>query len=198
MIITGVSQQTVMATKSYQNQAQMPLKNYLLADLFIPNTSILAGILACKVAYEPTQLLSSVYVKTYAELTCRNTGLTKMQKIEWNKPVISTIHATFITAMSLYLIVWSDLFSDQQLAALVTFQNTLLSTFGLGASVGYFLMDLVMILWLYPSLWGIEYVVHHFSSTIAVAYSMFTGEAKLYTYMIIISEVRIPEIHMRW
>ncbi|GKV44264.1 hypothetical protein SLEP1_g51461 [Rubroshorea leprosula] len=70
-----------MATKSYQNQAQVPLKNYLLADLFIPNTSILTGILACKVAYEPTQLLSSVYVKTYA-------GLTKMQKIEWNKPLL--------------------------------------------------------------------------------------------------------------
>ncbi|GLT59127.1 hypothetical protein SLA2020_319640 [Shorea laevis] len=144
----AVSQQTVMATNSYQNQAQVPLKNYLLADLFIPNTSILAGILVCK-AYEPTQLLSSFSVKTYA-------GLTKMQKIEWNKRGLSTIQATFITEMSMYHIVWSDLFSDQRLAAFGTFQNSLLPTFGLRVSVGYLLTDLVVILWLYPSLGGIE------------------------------------------
>ncbi|GLT59940.1 hypothetical protein SLA2020_327330 [Shorea laevis] len=187
----AVSQQTVMAIKSYQNQAQVLVKNYLLADPFLPYTSILFGILACKVAYDLSQLISSFYIKSY-------TGLTKMQKIEWNNRGISTIHATFITAMSLYLIFWSDLYSDQQLAGLVTFRSSPLSTFGLGISVGYFLTDLAMILWLYPSLGGIEYVVHHSFSGIAVAYSMFTGEAQLYTYMILISEVTTPEINMRW
>ncbi|GKV44263.1 hypothetical protein SLEP1_g51460 [Rubroshorea leprosula] len=187
----GVSQETVMAMKSYQNQARVLVKNYLLADPFIPYTSILAGILACKVAYDLTQLISSSYIKTYP-------GLTKMQKMEWNNRGISTIHATFITAMSLYLIFWSDLFSDQQLAGLVTFRSSLLSTFGLGVSVGYFVTDLAVILWLYPSLGGLEYVVHHSFSVIAVAYSMFTGEAQLYTYMILISEVTTPEINMRW
>ncbi|GKU92692.1 hypothetical protein SLE2022_386460 [Rubroshorea leprosula] len=187
----AVSQQTVMAIKSYQNQAQVLVKNYLLADPFIPYTSILCGILACKVAYDLSQLISSFYIKSY-------TGLTKMQKIEWNNRGISTIHATFITAMSFYLIFWSDLYSDQRLAGLVTFRSSPLSTFGLGISVGYFLTDLAMILWLYPSLGGIEYVVHHSFSGIAVAYSMFTGEAQLYTYMILISEVTTPEINMRW
>ncbi|GLT59128.1 hypothetical protein SLA2020_319650 [Shorea laevis] len=187
----GVTQETVMAIKSYQNQAQVLVKNYLLTDPFIPYTSILAGILACKVAYDLTQLISNFYIKTYP-------GLTKMQKMEWNNRGISTIHATFITAMSLYLIFWSDLFSDQQLAGFVTFRSSLLSTFGLGVSVGYFLTDLAVILWLYPSLGGLEYVVHHSFSVIAVAYSMFSGEAQLYTYMILISEVTTPEINMRW
>ncbi|XWS19942.1 hypothetical protein CRYUN_Cryun31cG0059000 [Craigia yunnanensis] len=180
--MTAGRKQTVMAIKSYQNQAQMLVKNYLLADPFIPYTSILGGILACKVAYELTQLISSFYIKTYP-------GLTKIQRVEWNNRGISTIHAIFVSALSLYFVFWSDLFSDQLLADLVIFRSSPLSTFGLGVSVGYFLSDLGMILWLYPSLGGIEYVIHHSFSGIAVAYSMFTGEAQLYTYMILISEI---------
>nr|KJB69047.1 hypothetical protein B456_011G050300 [Gossypium raimondii] len=149
-----VPKQTVMAIKSYQNQAQLLVKNYLFADPFIPYTSILGGILACKVAYDLTQLISNFYSKTYP-------GLTKIQRVEWNN-------------------------------------RSPLSTFGLGVSVGYFVSDLAMILWLYPSLGGIEYVIHHSLSGIAVAYSMFTGEAQLYTYMVLISEVTTPEINIRW
>ncbi|XP_022723423.1 transmembrane protein 56-B-like isoform X1 [Durio zibethinus] len=189
--MTAVPKQTVMAIKSYQNQAQMLFKNYLLADPFIPYTSILGGILACKVAYDLTQLISSIYIKTYP-------GLTKIQRVEWNNRGISTIHAIFVSALSLYFVFWSDLFSDQHLPGLVVFRSSPLSTFGLGVSVGYFLSDLGMILWLYPSLGGIEYVIHHSLSGIAVAYSMFTGEAQLYTYMVLISEVTTPEINMRW
>ncbi|KAH1082548.1 hypothetical protein J1N35_022309 [Gossypium stocksii] len=90
---------------------------------------------------------------------------------------ISTVHAIFISALSLYLVFWSNLFSDE-LASLLVFRSSPLSTFGLGVSVGYFISDLAMILWLYPSLGGIEYVIHHSLSGITVAYSMFTGEAQ--------------------
>ncbi|MBA0812120.1 hypothetical protein Gohar_026114 [Gossypium harknessii] len=185
-----VPKQTVMAIKSYQNQAQLLVKNYLFADPFIPFTSILGGILACKVAYDLTQLISNFYSKTYP-------GLTKIQRVEWNNRGISTVHAIFISALSLYLVFWSNLFSDE-LAGLLVFRSSPLSTFGLGVSVGYFVSDLAMILWLYPSLGGIEYVIHHSLSGIAVAYSMFTGEAQLYTYMVLISEVTTPEINIRW
>jgi len=44
----AVSKQTVMAIKSYQNQAEMLVKNHLLADPVIPYTAIITGILACK------------------------------------------------------------------------------------------------------------------------------------------------------
>ncbi|KAK6264396.1 hypothetical protein QUC31_012546 [Theobroma cacao] len=189
--MTAVPKQRVMAIKSYHSQAQMLVKNYLLADPFIPYTSILGGILACKVAYDLTQLISNFYIKTYPSLT-------KIQRVEWNNRGISTIHAIFVSALSLYFVFWSDLFSDQQLAGLVVFRSSPLSTFGLGVSVGYFLLDLGMILWLYPSLGGMEYVIHHSLSGIAVAYAMFTGEAQLYTYMVLISEVTTPEINMRW
>ncbi|KAL6197013.1 hypothetical protein ACLB2K_032626 [Fragaria x ananassa] len=187
----AVPRKTVMAIKSYQNQAEDLVKSYLLADPFMPYTSVIGGIFLCKMVYDLTQLISTFYIKSYASLT-------KIQRIEWNSRGISSIHALFITVLSLYFVFWSDLFSDQQLAGLVTFRSSPLSVFGLGVSVGYFCADLGMLLWLYPSLGGMEYVLHHSLAGIAVAYSMFSGEGQLYTYMILISEITTPEINMRW
>ena len=45
----AVSAETVMAIKIYQNQAEALVKNYFLADPFIPYTSVLGGLFACKV-----------------------------------------------------------------------------------------------------------------------------------------------------
>ncbi|KAB2081715.1 hypothetical protein ES319_A05G150200v1 [Gossypium barbadense] len=189
--MAAVPKQTTMAIKSYKNQAQMLVKNYLLADPFAPYTSILGGILACKVVYDLSDLISSFYIKTYPSLT-------KIQRVDWNNRGISTTHAIFVSALSLYFVFWSDLFSDPHLTGLMVFRSSQLSTFGLGVSLGYFFSDLAMTLWQYPALGGIEYVIHHLLSGTAVAYSMFTGEAQLYTYMVVISEVTTPEIHLRW
>ncbi|KAL3851570.1 hypothetical protein ACJIZ3_013452 [Penstemon smallii] len=181
----------ILVFKNYQNQAELLVRSYLLSDPFIPYTSVIGGILACKLLYDLTQLISTFYFRSY-------NGLTKIQRSEWNNRGISTIHALFISTVSLYFVFWSDLFSDQNSTGLVTFRNSSLSTFALGISVGYFISDLGMICWLYPSLGGVEYIVHHSLSGIAVAYSMYTGEGQLYTFMVLISEVTTPEINMRW
>ncbi|GMH20820.1 hypothetical protein Nepgr_022662 [Nepenthes gracilis] len=185
------SSRTFVTMKSYQNQAQLLIKNYLLADPFIPYTSILVGLLACKVIYDLTQLFSSLHFKSF-------TGLSRAQKIEWNNRGMSTVHAVFIATMSLYFVYWSDLYADDRSASIVTFRGSPLSIFALGVSVGYFIADLGMILWFYPSLGGMEYVIHHSLSGISVAYAMFSGEGQLYTFMVLISEVTTPEINMRW
>ncbi|PPR92097.1 hypothetical protein GOBAR_AA28573 [Gossypium barbadense] len=180
-----------MGIKSYRNPAELLVKEYLLADSFIPYTSIICGICACKMVYDLTQLFSSVYFKSYPSLP-------KIQRTEWSNRSISTFHAMFITAMSLYFVFWSNLYSDNQYAGMVTFRSSALSTFSLGASVGYFLSDLGMIIWFYPSLGGMEYVLHHLLSLAAVAYSMLTGEGQLYTFMVLISETTTPGINLRW
>ncbi|KAL3833776.1 hypothetical protein ACJIZ3_008512 [Penstemon smallii] len=182
---------SVLALKSYQNQAEVLVRSYLLSDPFIPYTSVIGGILVYKVLYDLSQLISTFYFRSYI-------GLTKIQRTEWNNRCISTIHAIFISTMSLYFVFWSNLFSDHSSAGLLTFRNTSLSTFALGVSVGYFISDLAMICWMYPSLGGVEYILHHSLSGIAVAYSMFTGEGHLYTFMVLISEVTTPVINMRW
>lgn len=177
--------------KLYHYQAEWLLKEYMLADSYIPYVSIIWGILACKMVYDLTQMISAIYFKSYASLS-------KMQRVEWNNRAISTLHAMFITLTSLYFVFWSDLYSDNQFAGLVTHRCSLLSTFALGVSVGYFLVDLGMIFWFYPALGGFEYVIHHLLSIAAVAYAMLTGEGQVYTYMVLISETTTPSINLRW
>ncbi|MBA0614470.1 hypothetical protein Godav_014765 [Gossypium davidsonii] len=186
-----LSEEATMEIQSYQNQAELLLKEYLLADSFIPYTSVICGIFACKMVYDLTQLFSSVYFKSYLILS-------KVQRNEWNNRSISTVHASFITVMSLYFVFWSNLYSDNRYAGMIMFRSSALSTFTLGVSVGYFLADIGMIIWFYSSLGGIEYVIHHFLSLTAVAYSMMTGEGQLYTFMVLISETTTPGINLRW
>ncbi|KAH0901661.1 hypothetical protein HID58_041164 [Brassica napus] len=181
-----------MDVMSYQNQAEGFVKRYLLADPCLPYTSVLTGIFLCKMVYDLMESFSSIHIKSYS-------ALTKMKRIEWNNRGISTVHAIFISLMALYFVFFSDLFSDQtSLQGLMVFRSSPLSNFGLGVSVGYFLADLGMIIWLYPSLGGVEYIFHHSLSGVAVAYSLFSGEAQHYTYMVLISEVTTPSINLRW
>lgn len=185
-----VSKEAAMTMKSYQIQAELLIKEYLLADFIIPYTSIIGGIFACKMVYDLSQLISAVNFKCYSSLS-------KIQHIEWNNRAISTVHAIFVTIFSLYFVFWSDLYSDQQ-PGLIAFRSSSLSTLTLGVSVGYFLADLGMIVWFYPHIGGMEYVVHHLLSISALAYAMLTGEGQLYTYMVLISETTTPGINLRW
>ncbi|KAL0929089.1 hypothetical protein M5K25_001029 [Dendrobium thyrsiflorum] len=180
-----------MAYKTYQYQAEAVIREYVLSDPFIPYTSVLAGLFICKMAYDLTRFLSSFYFKGYSSLT-------KIQRLEWNNRGMSSVHAIFITFMSVYLVFFSDLFSDDIAKGLITFRSSNLSTFTLGVSVGYFISDLAMIFWLYPSLGGFEYIVHHALSLCAISYAMLTGEGQLYTYMVLISETTTPGINVRW
>ncbi|XP_073225453.1 uncharacterized protein [Cicer arietinum] len=181
----------MMTFQSYQDQANLFVKDYLLADSWIPYTSIVGGIFACKLIYDLTQLVCTNYFKSYSSFS-------KIQRIEWNNRAISTIHSVFITTMSLYLVFCSNLFSDNQSTEPITVRSSSLSTFALGVSVGYFISDFAMILWFFPSLGGYEYVIHHLLSLVAVAYSMLSGEGQLYTYMVLISETTTPGINLRW
>lgn len=54
----AVSKEAVIAMKSYQNQAQLLVKDYLLADPFLPYTSVLGGIFACKMVRPYTKFLN--------------------------------------------------------------------------------------------------------------------------------------------
>ncbi|CAH8346092.1 unnamed protein product [Eruca vesicaria subsp. sativa] len=181
-----------MNIMSYQNQAEGFVKRYLLADPLLPYTSVLTGIFLCKMVYDLTDSFSFIHIKSYS-------AVTKMKRIEWNNRGISTVHAIFISLMSLYFVFFSDFFSNQTtLQGLMVFRSSPLSNFGLGVSVGYFVADLGMIIWLYPSLGGFEYIFHHSLSGVAVAYSLFSGEAQLYTYMVLISELTTPSINLRW
>ncbi|KQK05455.1 transmembrane protein 56 isoform X2 [Brachypodium distachyon] len=179
-----------MAAEAYKYKAELLVKDYLLPDSYVPYAAVLGGILMCKLAYDFTRFISSFHYKGYASLS-------KMQKIEWNNRGMSTVHAIFITVMSVYLVFFSGLFSDQ-LDGPVTFRSSSLSNFTLGVSIGYFITDIAMIYWLYPSLGGMEYVIHHMLSLTSAVYAMLFGEAQVYIYMALISETTTPGINLRW
>ncbi|KAG6419622.1 hypothetical protein SASPL_121844 [Salvia splendens] len=188
MLSTGSSN---MLVKSYLNQVDLLLKEYVSADLFVVYTSIILGIFACKTVYELSQLISPLYFKSYPNLS-------KGLQLEWSNRAMSTFHAMYIANVSLYFVLWSDLFKNDPQRRPITLRSSTVSISALGVSVGYFLSDLSMILWRYPSLGGIEYVIHHLLSLGSVAYAMLTGEAQIYTYMVLISEATTPSINLRW
>ncbi|GJM93018.1 hypothetical protein PR202_ga09533 [Eleusine coracana subsp. coracana] len=157
-----LSTTSVLAAKAYKYKAESLVKDYLLADSYVSFTAVLGGILMCKMVYDITHLISSFYYKGYGSLS-------KTHKLKWNNRGMSTVHAIFITVMSVYLV-----------------------------SVGYFITDLAMIFWAYPSLGGMEYVLHHMLSLISMVYSMYSGEGQLYTFMVLISETTTPGINLRW
>ncbi|KAL8474090.1 hypothetical protein ACS0TY_030093 [Phlomoides rotata] len=111
---------------------------------------------------------------------------------------MSTFHAIYIAIVSLYFVFWSDLYSNDLQHGPITLRSSTFSTSALGVSVGYFLSDISMIIWQYPSLGGMEYVIHHLLSFGGASYAILTGEAQLYTYMILISEATTPWINLRW
>ncbi|XP_051124696.1 uncharacterized protein LOC127247052 [Andrographis paniculata] len=185
------SLKTYAAFKSYQNQAEVLVRNYVLGGPYIQYTSVLGGLLVFKMVYDLTQLIGSSYFQSY-------NGLPKIKRMDWNNRGISTLHAVFISFFSVYFVFCSELFADTNSHGIITLRYSALTTFVLGTSVGYFIADLGMICWLYPSLGGVEYVIHHSLSGIAVAYSIYMGEGQLYTFMSLISEATTPMINLRW
>lgn len=180
-----------MVLDSYKVKAEDLFRNYVFADSQILYTSVIGGICACKTVYDLSKVVSEFYFKSYLSLT-------KSQKIEWNNRVISTFHAIFITAVSIYFVFISEMYSDGWPAGASILQHSLSSTFSLGVSVGYFLSDIGMIFWFYPSLGGMEYVIHHLLAMVALMYAMLTGEGQVYTFMVLMSEATTPAVNLRW
>uniref|UniRef100_A0A7C9CKR7 TLC domain-containing protein n=1 Tax=Opuntia streptacantha TaxID=393608 RepID=A0A7C9CKR7_OPUST len=180
-----------MMISDYQEWVNQVFREYSLHHQWIPCTSIICGILACKLVYDISKIISGTFFKSYSSLP-------KMKKIEWDNRTISTVHAIFITVLSVYLAFWSDLFAGDPQHGPVLFRSSAFSTFVLGVSVGYFISDLAMIFWFYPALGGMEYVLHHFLSMAALGYAMLTGNGQFYTYMVLLSETTTPGINLRW
>ncbi|KAK9190918.1 hypothetical protein WN943_019528 [Citrus x changshan-huyou] len=65
-----------MAVKCYQSQVELFLKEYILADPFVPYTSIVDSIFVCKMVYYLAKLISAVQFKCYSSFS-------NIQWVEW-------------------------------------------------------------------------------------------------------------------
>ncbi|KAL6838589.1 hypothetical protein ACP4OV_031645 [Aristida adscensionis] len=160
-----------MAAKAYYKyKAELLIKDYLLADSYVPVHCCAGGF-------------SDVQIASYDHHAHNQFSL--LQRLWVLLQRCERLNGT------------TGLFSDQ-LDGPVTFRSSHLSNLTLGSLLGTFIADLAMILWFYPSLGGREYVIHHMLSLVSVAYAMLSGEGQLYTYMVLISETTTPGINLRW
>ncbi|KAL8525899.1 hypothetical protein ACS0TY_015216 [Phlomoides rotata] len=153
-------------------------------------SSIFVGMLMCKIVYDLTGAISALLFKGYSKLSNK-------EKLEWNNRGFSTFHAIVVAAGSLYLLLASDLFVDTQDELFTTRSSTLSDTI-IGVSLGYFLSDLAMILYNYPALGGVEYVLHHGLSMFAIISSLWSGEAQFYIFLVLFTESTTPFVNLRW
>ncbi|XP_054820011.1 uncharacterized protein LOC129319001 isoform X2 [Prosopis cineraria] len=153
--------------------------------------SVLAGIISCVIVYKLTALVSSLLFEGYGKL---NTA----QKTEWNNRGFSTVHAVFVSYASFYLLMMSDVFNKDLDDGPVVSRSSILSNTVLGISIGYFLSDLAMILWHFPALGGMEYVLHHGLSIFSIILSLLSGQAQLYILMVLFTESTTPCVNLRW
>ncbi|KAJ1263389.1 hypothetical protein BS78_09G180900 [Paspalum vaginatum] len=154
--------------------------------------SVLGGVAMCAAAYDLTRQVSSRCFKGYS-------GLNKMHRVEWNNRGISTIHALAAAAVSFYLLVMSDLFSDDAHSAVsVVDRKSWMSDAMFGVSLGYFLTDLAMILWYFPRLGGREYLLHHGLSIYAISLALLSGKGHFYILMVLFTEATTPCVNLRW
>lgn len=177
--------------RSYGHHVEFLSQQYSMTEPNLWFASTIVGLVMCRIAYGITRLASQLYFKGYNKLT-------KMEQVEWNNRGFSTIHAIVVSGASIYLLFISDLFynNDQDEPAIL--RSSFFSNFVLGVSVGYFLSDLAMIFWYYPSLGGKEYIVHHAFSMTAIGISLYSSEAQIYVYMILLSEITTPFVNARW
>ncbi|KAJ6859577.1 transmembrane protein 56-B [Populus alba x Populus x berolinensis] len=154
-------------------------------------SSVLSGIIACRVVYKLTAFVSRLYFKGYGKLT-------DAQKVEWNNRGFSTFHALFVASASLYLLLLSGLFYEDSRDELVVNRTSTLSNSTLGISIGYFLSDLAMILFHFPALGGMEYLLHHGLSMLSIILALLSGQAQIYILMVLFSEITTPFVNLRW
>ncbi|XP_058205439.1 uncharacterized protein LOC131319268 [Rhododendron vialii] len=153
--------------------------------------SVFAGILMCQTVYKLTGIVSPLFFNGYAKLN-------DAERIEWNNRGFSTFHALVVAVASLYLLLLSDLFDEGSRAELIVDRRCTLSDTTLGISLGYFLSDLAMIVWQFPALGGLEFVLHHGLSMFSIFLSLVSGQAQVYILMVLFTESTTPFINLRW
>ncbi|CAN1312649.1 TLC domain-containing protein 4 [Linum perenne] len=142
--------------------------------------------------YKLTGYVSLLWFKGYYN------KLTAKQKMEWNNRGFSTFHAIFAALLSLHLVLVSDLFKEDDQDGMMIDNYSVLSNSGLGISVGYFMTDMAMIIWYYPVLGGVEYLLHHGLSLLSILLAILSGNAQIYILMVLFTECTTPFVNLRW
>lgn len=183
---------TTMADLNHPSSGYITIVNHASSsDPILWLFSVFWGIIMCKTAYELMGVFSPLIFEGFIKLE-------NVQKLEWKNRGFSTFHAIFAAVGSLYFLVVSNLFDEHGQEELIINRSSASSDTILGMSIGYFLSDLAMIIWTYPTLGGLEYVLHHGLSLFAIGQSLLSGQAQFYIFMVLFTEITTPFVNLRW
>ncbi|PWA70598.1 TRAM/LAG1/CLN8-like domain-containing protein [Artemisia annua] len=153
--------------------------------------AVFGGMFMCKIAYELTAMISPLVFKGFIKLE-------DTKKLEWKNRGFSTFHAILVAIGSLYFLVISDLFDEHGNEEWIINRSSPYSDAILGMSIGYFLSDLAMILWTWPTLGGFEFILHHGLSMAAIVQALLSGQAQFYILIVLFTEITTPFVNLRW
>lgn len=158
--------------------------------------SSLASGLLCYSAFRVSPHLSP-------QLTGRYHKLSPRDRIDWDSRFASTLHALAITSFAAYIFFATDTYDDDtknpELAGQpILLRCTPVSQAALGVSLGYFVLDISLMVKHYPWMGGPEMLAHHIAAFASVYTSLSLGQAHIYTLIMLATEVTTPFVNARW
>ncbi|KAF3321883.1 Transmembrane protein 56-B [Carex littledalei] len=166
-------------------------------EQFLLPLSVVSGILMSKANF--LKFLFHITSKVSSQLYKGYDGLRNNDRVEWNNRSFSTFHSLMVTVVSFHLVFLSDIFKEDPHNPIILLERkSQLSVSLQGVSLGYFITDFAMIIWFFPSLGGMEYVLHHLLAIFSISLTLTSGKGHVYVHTLLLTEATTPFVNLRW
>eukprot|EP00884_Botryococcus_braunii_P010620 jgi/Botrbrau1/1955/Bobra.0005s0046.1 len=155
-----------------------------------------ASAVICALPYGISQYITPYFSRTYRKLR-------HMDRIDWDSRYGSTFHALSICTLAACLILFSEVFQEDASLAGKEREPLVLRTSwwtnaALGVSLGYFVVDMCVVVWNVPLLGGPEMVVHHTAALLSAFTAAYLGQGHMYALLLLFTECTTPFLNVRW
>ncbi|EFC48614.1 predicted protein [Naegleria gruberi] len=165
-----------------------PPKNF---GLLLPVVSVLSLIFHSLIYYYGADWFSKKYSTTFKK---KIFGDEKARR-EWNSRIVSNVHAIISSLFSLYCIVFVFLPAPYERILSIS-NNSCICLIGYG--IGYFLYDLFIVTRNYPQLGGMETLLHHSISILALLGSSIWENGIVLVVVMMFTEISTPFVNQRY
>ncbi|PVD23605.1 hypothetical protein C0Q70_16877 [Pomacea canaliculata] len=152
--------------------------------------------------YYPAAAVSFVFMlylfkvlspKISARVSERYNLLSAEQQVDWNVRVVSTVHATLVSSMCAYSLIYDNEISEEP----IWWDAPVVRT-SCAIVVGYMAADLVVMTIHYKHIGEAFYFFHHGASMYAYYYVMTYGVLAYFANYRLIAEFSTPFVNQRW
>ncbi|KAG2386961.1 hypothetical protein C9374_001996 [Naegleria lovaniensis] len=141
-------------------------------------------------------VLSDWFSKKYSSTFRKKIFNSELDRKEWNSRMVSNVHAVIATVLSFYCLFSVYLPTDNYNGILA--KSAPICTFLLTYCAGYFLYDLIIVAADYPHLGGMETILHHTTSFVALIGSMLWEKCVVLLVLMLFTEISTPFVNQRY